>query len=164
MDGVVEVGLTEGLIEEEDLESQIFDQDVLVAIAPAGHSLLRRGRVTLRELCREPFVLREEGSGTRAVVDQALAERGLSVKPVISLAGTETIKHAVIAGMGVAIVSRLAINLELKVGSLAIVPVRDMVIRRPLHLQRLRGRDQSLVTRGFLSILASRKSDQALYT
>jgi DNA-binding transcriptional LysR family regulator len=71
------------------------------------------------------------------------------------------VKHAVVAGLGVAIASRLAIGLELKFGSLAVIPVRDLVIRRPLHLQRLRGREQSLVMQRFLSILASRKDREA---
>ena len=158
MDGVIEVGLTEGVIEAEDLDSQVFHQDELVAIAPPGHSLLRKKHVVARELCREPFILREEGSGTRVVVERALEARGLSVKPVLSLASTEAIIHSVVAGLGIAIVSRLAIGLELKFGSLTIIPVKDLVIRRPLHLQRLRGRDQSLVMQRFLSILAARNS------
>ena len=138
--GTVELGLTEGLMAAEYLDSKIFHEDELVVIAPPGHPLLKRKRVTARDLCREPFVLREEGSGTRAVVEQALRKRGLAAKPVLSLAGTEAVKHAVIAGIGLAIVSRLAIGCELEAGSLAVVPVADLRIRRPLHLQMLRGR------------------------
>lgn len=155
MEGRIEVGLTEGLIEGEHLDSQVFHRDELVAIAPPRHPLLKQGRVTARALCREPFILREEGSGTRAVVERALAARGISLKPVLSLAGTEVIKRAVIAGLGVAIVSRLTIGLELQTGSLAIILVKDLSIPRPLHLQRLRGRTQSPVMQQFLEILAS---------
>jgi len=161
-DGVIEVGMTEGIIEEQDLDSRVFHQDELVAIAPPGHRLLGRKQVMLDELCREPFILREEGSGTRAVIEQALAARGLAVKPIISLAATETIKHAVVAGIGLAIVSRLAIGLEVKFGSLAIILVKDFEIRRPLHLQRLRGRDRSLAVQRFENILASRKDREPL--
>jgi molybdate transport repressor ModE-like protein len=155
MEGTIEVGLTEGLIEAEHLDSEVFHQDELVAIAPPHHPLLKKGRVTARMLCHEPFILREEGSGTRAVVERALETRGLSVKPVLSLAGTEVIKRAVIAGLGIAIVSKLAIGLELKFGSLAVIPVKDLVIRRPLHLQWLRGRAQSPPLQQFLLTLAS---------
>jgi DNA-binding transcriptional LysR family regulator len=162
VEGVIEAGLTEGVIEAEDLHSQVFHQDQLVAIAPAGHALLRKRRVTARELCQEPFILREEGSGTRAVVERALAARELVVTPVLSLASTEAIKHAVGAGLGVAIVSRLAIGLELKFGSLVEIPVKDLVIRRPLHLQRLRGRNQSPAMQRFLSLLAARKDFHAV--
>jgi DNA-binding transcriptional LysR family regulator len=155
MEGLVEIGLTEGVIEAEHLDSEVFQEDELVAIAPRGHPLLKKRNVTTRELCDEPFVLREEGSGTRAVVEQALSKRGISVKPVLSLAGTEAIKRVVIAGVGIAIVSRLAIGCELQFGSLAIIPVKDLAIRRPLHLQRMRGKDQSPALAQFLKLLAS---------
>jgi len=92
------------------------------------------------------------------VVERALSKRGLAVKPVLSLAGTEAIKRAVIAGLGIAIVSRLAIGCELQFGSLAIIPVKDLAIRRPLHLQRMRGKNQSLALAQFLKILASWKN------
>ena len=157
LDGVVELGLTEGVIESEDLDSQVFQQDHLVAIAPPGHALSRKKRVLARELCQEPFILREEGSGTRAVVERALQARGLSVKPVLSLASTEAIKRAVGAGIGVAIVSRLSISQELRTGLLVEISVRDLVIRRPLHLQRVRDRHPSPVMDQFLSVLAARK-------
>ena len=97
--GTVELGFTEGLMEAEHLDSKVFAEDELVAIAPRGHPFLKQKRVTARDLCREPFVAREEGSGTRAVVEQALRKRQLVVKPMLSLAGTEAVKHAVIAGI-----------------------------------------------------------------
>lgn len=153
MEGSIEIGLTEGLIEIEHLDYEVFHQDELVAIVPPTHPLHERTSVAAKELCREPFILREEGSGTRAVVERALAKLGLRVKPILSLASTEAIKRMVIAGMGVAIVSRLAVGLELKINRLAVVPLKDLVIRRPLHLQRLKGRKTSPVGEEFLKAL-----------
>jgi len=157
MEGSIEVGLTEGLMEAEHLDSEVFHEDELVAIAPRGHPLLKQKRITARELCREPFILREAGSGTRAVVERALGKRGLTVKPVLSLASPEAIKRAVIAGVGVAIVSRLAISCELQIGSLAVIPVKDLVIRRPLHLQKLRSKNPSPAVSQFLRLLHAHK-------
>jgi DNA-binding transcriptional LysR family regulator len=157
MEGSIEVGLTEGLMKAEHLDSEVFHEDELVAIAPRGHPLLKQKRVTARELCREPFILREEGSGTRAVVERALGKRGLTVKPVLSLASPEAIKRAVIAGVGVAIVSRLAISCELQIGSLAVIPIKDLVIRRPLHLQKLRSKNPSPAVSRFLKLLHAHK-------
>jgi len=153
MAGSIEVGLTEGLMEAEHLDSEVFHEDELVAIAPRGHPLLKQKRVTARELCREPFILREAGSGTRAVVERALGKRGLKVKPVLSLASPEAIKRAVIAGVGIAIVSRLAISCELQIGSLAVIPVKDLAIHRPLHLQKLRSKTPSPAVSQFLKLL-----------
>ena len=157
MEGSIEVGLTEGLMEAEHLDSEVFHEDELVAIAPRGHPLLKQKRVTVRELCREPFILREEGSGTRAVVERALSKRGVAAKPVLSLASPEAIKRAVIAGVGVAIVSRLAIGCELQIGSLVVIPVNDLVIRRPLHLQKLQSKSPSPAVSQFLKLLRAHK-------
>jgi DNA-binding transcriptional LysR family regulator len=157
MEGSIEVGLTEGLMEAEHLDSEVFHEDELVAIAPRGHPLLKQKRVTARELCRQPFILREAGSGTRAVVQRALDKRGLTVKPVLSLASPEAIKRAVIAGVGVAIVSRLAISCELQIGSLAVIPIKDLVIRRPLHLRKLQSKNPSPAVSLFLKLLHAHK-------
>ena len=151
--GTIEVGLTEGPLEAEELESTVFFQDVLVPIAPPDHPLIKKGVVTAREMCREPILLREEGSGTRAVVERALHRKGITVKPLLSLASPEAIKNAVAAGMGVAIVSRLIVSLEVQAGSLRIIPVKDLSILRPLHLQRVRGRSLSPSLGKFLEVV-----------
>ncbi len=158
--GEIELGLTEGPVESEDLESEIFFQDELVAIAPAWHPLLKRGRVPVREVGRAPFLLREEGSGTRAVVERALRGKGLRIKPLLSLASPEAIKNAVAAGMGLAIVSRLIVALELRAGSLGVIPLRDLAIRRPFHRQTSRGRGASPALARFLEVLDDPSSRQ----
>jgi len=157
LNGSVELGLTEGPIEDDELESTVFFHDELVAIAPAGHPLLKRKNVTARDICREPFILREEGSGTRAVVERALRRRSLKVKPLLSLASSEAIKNAVAAGIGVAMVSRWVIEQDLQTGLLGIIPLKDLVIQRPLHLERIRGRSESPAVAKFLEVLKSQK-------
>ena len=160
LEGTIELGLTEGPLESEELESIVFFQDELVAIAPVGHPLLKKGRATVREICREPVILREEGSGTRAVMERALKRHGLKIKPLLSLASPEAIKNSVVAGMGIAIVSRLIVALELQTGSLGIIPMRDLTIQRPLHLQRIQGRSQSPAQAKFLEVLKALTPDQ----
>lgn len=157
LDGSIELGLTEGPLESEELESTVFFQDELVAIAPAGHPLLESGPVPVRKLCREPFIMREEGSGTRAVVEKALRRKRLKIKPFLSLASPEAIKNMVAAGLGIAIISRLVVGLELQTGSLGIIPLKDLTIRRPLHLQRIRGRSRSPSQVQFLEALTGHR-------
>lgn len=101
------------------------------------------------------FLLREEGSGTRAVVERALRRKGLKIKPLLSLASPEAIKNAVAAGMGLAIVSRLIVALEVQAGSLGIIPLKDLTIHRPLHRQRIRGRSRSPALIKFMEVLAA---------
>lgn len=156
LDGSIEIGLTEGPLESEELESKVFFHDELVAITPAGHPLLKKARVSAREFCREPFILREEGSGTRAVVEKTLRRKGLKLNPLLSLASPEAIKNVVAAGVGVAMISRLVIALELQAGSLGMISLSDLTIQRPLHLQRVRSRSQSPVLIKFLAVLDQR--------
>ena len=161
LDGAIDIGLTEGPLESAALDSTVFFQDELVAIAPAGHALLKRHNVTVRELCREPFLLREEGSGTRAAVERALHRHGIELVPLLSLASPEAIKQAVAAGMGLSIVSQLIVELELRAGILGVIPLKDLTIRRALHWQRARGRSLSPAALQFLDVLRSRKSYRA---
>lgn len=62
--GTIDVGLTEVPLESEKLVSSVSFKDYLVVIAPAKHPLLKKSGVPVREICRERFILREEGSGT----------------------------------------------------------------------------------------------------
>lgn len=152
--GTIQLGLTEGAIASEDLESTVFYGDELVVIAPAAHPLLKKPSVLLRELCREPFIMREEGSGTRAVVERALQRKKVQIAPRFAFASPEAIKNSVALGMGLAIVSRLIIDLELQMGLLKILPVKDLKIPRPLHLQRMRGQTPSPSQIKFQQVLA----------
>lgn len=149
----VDVALVEGSLASNDAMAEVFLLDEMVAIASPQHSLLQETPITAARLCREPFVLREVGSGTRAVVEQVLTTQGLAAQSVMSLGSTEAIKRAVAAGTGVAIVSRLAIGLELSAGKLAVVPVVDLSITRPLHRLRLRGKYEGRAAREFVRLL-----------
>ncbi len=131
----------------------VFAEDELVAIAPPGHPLLAEGPVTVERLLQEPLILREHGSGTRAVLERALSERGLSVTPLMSLGSTEAIKRAVAAGAGLAIVSRLALSLELETGRLALLTLSDLTLRRPLHRLLRRGAYPSRALQAFREML-----------
>ncbi len=154
LDGSLEIGFTEGVIETDALEATVFQEDELVAIAPTGHNILSKGGITAREFCREPLIAREKGSGTREVVEAALRRKKIVVQPVMSLGSTEAIKRAVIAGAGVAIVSRLAIGVELQSRLLGIVKLRDLSINRPLHQQKLRDRSLSAPVKEFLRFVS----------
>ena len=154
-EGKLDLGLTEGLVDSKELEAEVFLEDELVAIAAPDHPLLKRKNISLRRLCREPFVLREPGSGTRAVVERALAGQGFTVLKALSLGSTEAIKRAVATGVGVAIVSRLSIAVEVETGRLVVIPVSDLSLRRPLHRLQISDRHQGQAVQAFLALLAT---------
>src|SRR5262249_36433164 len=149
----LDVGLTEGIIAEDDLDAEVFHQDELVLIAAPGHRLARQPRVPLSAVREEPFVLREPGSGTRAVEERALARLKLPVRVVMELGSTETIKRVVAEGVGLAIMSRLAVSAECAAGTLAVLPVAGLRIARPLHLVRRKGRRDGPASQAFCAVL-----------
>lgn len=155
LDGAIEFGFTEGATGAPELEAEVFFEDELVAIAPAGHPLLRRAPLAARDLCREPLIMREAGSGTREVFEQALARKQLRFTPLLELASPEAIKSAVACGMGLAIVSRLIVSQELQTKTLGLVPLKDLSLRRPLRRQWVRGRTPSPAAARFLALLAA---------
>ncbi len=155
-DRTLDVGLTEGALPEArpDLQATVFGEDELVAIAPPGHPLIEARKLSARRLCGEPLILREAGSGTREVFERALARRGLAPQRVTMVLGsTEAIKRAVAAGLGLAVVSRLALDLELSAARLAVLPVGDLPLRRPLHLLQAQGRPLTAASQAFIDLL-----------
>jgi len=160
VDGTLDAGLTEGLPPKRDeLESVVFLQDELVPIVRPDHLRLKADcePLTLRQLCAEPMIMREAGSGTREVIEGALAKRGQKLQRVpMVLGSTEAIKRAVAAGLGVAIVSNLTIQAELASGELAILPVRNFRLTRPLHRLCWRDRPRDPATAAFLMLLDQR--------
>jgi DNA-binding transcriptional LysR family regulator len=157
LDNRVDLGLTEGLVTSDSLEVEVVARDEMLAIAAPGHPLLARAPVQARELARVPLLLREQGSGTREVIEAALLAKGLRVTPIMSLGSTEALKSAVLHGLGIAIVSRLTATHELRSGLLAELPIADLHIRRDLRLIRLKGKHQSPATRAFLELLHLRQ-------
>ena len=152
-DGALDLALTEGFADDPELSAAVFAHDALVAIAPPGHPLLTDAPIPAARFASEPMILREPGSGTRAVVEQAFRERGLTLTPRLSLGSTEAIKGAVAAGAGLAMVSRLAVSLELETGRLALLPLSDLTLRRPLHRLARRGAPESRAAQAFRSLL-----------
>lgn len=163
LDRTLDLGLTEGTAPDDaELTVRVFDEDELLIIAPPGHPLANRARpISARGLCAEGMILREPGSGTRAVFEQALARCGAGIaRAALVLNSTEAIKRSVAAGLGLAAVSRLCVEPELAVGTLVAVPVRGLRMRRPLHALTPRGRRSSAAVEAFLPLLSSPGHDR----
>lgn len=135
------------------LASQPFLPNELIAIVEPGHSLAGAGRVSLARFAREPFIVRERGSGTRETADEALARVRAPVNIVMELASNGAIKRAVAGGLGVAIVSRHSVALELKLGLVVEVPVTGFPLHRQWHLVYPRYRRPGPVGAAFLQFI-----------
>ncbi len=133
-----------------------FLENPLVVIAPGGHALARRRRLNLADLIAEPLLAREAGSGTRAAAEQAFAARGIHWPPRMALGSNEAIKHAVRAGLGLAVLSRHTLAKDPASEGLAVLPVAGFPLRRQWHLVWRRDRALSLPARTLLDDLRAR--------
>lgn len=151
--GNLDIGLTEGGVLAKALRVETLLHDELVLIVSPHHPLASTGSVPHTSLGELPVLVRERGSGTRAIVEAALAQRGVTLNPSMTLGSTEALKNAVEAELGVALVSRLTVEQELLAGRLAELHVDGLNIHRELHLVTVEGASESPVAREFLRLL-----------
>lgn len=104
----VDVGFVEGPVDHPALRTRRWRTDELVIVAQPGHTLAR-GTATVRQLAAQPWVLRERGSGTREATDRWLAARLAPMRVELELGSSEAIKRVVAAGLGLGVLSRLAV-------------------------------------------------------
>lgn len=151
LEGRLDLGLTEGFVPSTALSVEQVASDEMVLIVAPNHPLA--GTVSARQLLHVPFIMRERGSGTRDVIEASLAQLDIELEPTMALGSTEAVKNAVAAGLGVAMVSKLTVELELATGRLRTVEVSDLKIRRALHLLRLQRKRQSPAIEAFATLL-----------
>jgi DNA-binding transcriptional LysR family regulator len=164
IDGMLDLAITEAAPPAAtELLSTVVAHDVLVPIAAKNHPAAASKRpMSAAAFARYPFIAREVGSGAKSLVERTLAARGLAVQPVLTVASTEAIKQAVIAGLGVAMVSRLSIRTEIEARQIVELPVKGMAIRYPIYHVRRRGRSKSQAVTAFLQMLDEVRRDASV--
>jgi DNA-binding transcriptional LysR family regulator len=120
-----------------DTVAEPFAQNPHVIIAAPGHPLAGQRRIPIERVAAESFIVREPGSGTRLAMQQFFEERQLVCKVVMEMASNETIKQAVMAGMGVSFISRHTIDLEIQTQRLAVLDVTGTPVIRQWHVAHL---------------------------
>ncbi len=133
-----------------------FLENPLVVIAPIDHPFASRRRLKLSDLIEEPLLSREAGSGTRAAAEEAFAEKGVSWPPRMALGSNEAIKHAVRAGLGLAVLSRHALAAEPASEGLTVLPVAGFPLRKQWYLVWRQDRALSLPARTLVDDLRER--------
>jgi DNA-binding transcriptional LysR family regulator len=129
----IDLGVVEAPVSNKNLVVEPCRDDHLVAIVPPSHPLFRRTSVRFQELLEFPFICREEGSGTREVINEYMGRMegcAAGLKIAMELGSPEAVKGAVEAGMGVSVVSRATIQKELRLSTLVAIQL-DPPLRRP---------------------------------
>jgi DNA-binding transcriptional LysR family regulator len=120
-----------------DTVAEPFAQNPHVIIAAPDHPLASERDILVETVARENFIVREPGSGTRLAMQQYFDEFGLACKVGMEMASNETIKQAVMAGMGISFISRHTIDLELQTHRLVVLDVRGTPVVRLWHVAHL---------------------------
>ncbi|OIJ92428.1 LysR family transcriptional regulator [Streptomyces colonosanans] len=148
-----DLGFVEGLTVPTDLDAVVVGHDRLIVVTAPGHPWARRRTpLPAQELATTPLILREEGSGTRQVLETALG--GLA-RPLLELSSTTAVKSSAVSGAGPAVLSELAVGEELSARRLVSIPVAGVRLDRALravwrrgHRPTGPGRDLLGLTRG----------------
>jgi DNA-binding transcriptional LysR family regulator len=156
----IALGLIEGPARSRDVKTEPFLEDELVLIVSAAHEWAEIKSIPCSEIAAAPLLMRERGSGTRRVVEMALARHGVklgSLRIVMELDSTEAIKSAVEAGLGIGFVSRWAIAKDLRLdNSFRIVEVEGLRIKREFLLTYAAGPEPQGLAQEFRRFLFSR--------
>jgi LysR family transcriptional regulator, transcriptional activator of the cysJI operon len=150
------LGLIEGPAHTRDVTVEPWMEDELVMAVPASHEWDNGQEIEMGDLRETRLLLRERGSGTREIVEQALADHGLAMKelkPIMEVDSTEGILASIEAGLGVGFVSRRAIRRALLLGTLKMVPIRGVHLSRQFSLVFNRGPEPAGLPGLFLNYL-----------
>lgn len=154
--GEVSVGLVGRKADGPNFEFKYLTSDRMVLVAPPGHTLTKFKQITVSQLAAHPLVLREAGSGLRHCFEKALARVGRSMtelRVALELGSNEAIKEALHLGVGVAVMSALAVQREIKSGTLHALDVEGLSCDREMFVVQDRRRVPPISARLFLSFL-----------
>ena len=154
MDNATDLAIMLRPPEANDMHAEPFAPQPQVIVAAPDHHLARHRRIPIAALGDEPFIIRERGSDTRISMDEAFAERRFKPKVAMEIKSFETIKQAVMAGMGVSFLSAHTISQELELGRLAVLRVEGLPVVRSWHVVHLARKRLPPVAAAFKAVSA----------
>jgi DNA-binding transcriptional LysR family regulator len=160
IEGRVELGVVGAKAREAQLVQEKVMDDEMFLIVPKGHKWAATGQVRLEELIKEPFIMREPGSGTRKSIEQVLDQSGHwfgHLNVVAEMGSTEAVRQAIKAGVGVSILSECAVGEELAARSLKKVGIKGMSFQRAFYLIVHKHRTQSPLCHAFVKFLKGKR-------
>jgi DNA-binding transcriptional LysR family regulator len=137
----------------DDIEAIPFAPNPLVVMAPRDHPLVGKKQIPLSRIAEEPLILREPGSGIRDVMLRLFNQQNLSIKVRLELGSNEAIKHAIVGGLGLSVLSLHALALEGPDGPVALLDVEGFPIMRQWYIVHPKGKQLSLVAQAYLDFV-----------
>ncbi|GGB31891.1 LysR family transcriptional regulator [Virgibacillus dakarensis] len=152
---VIDLALVEGIVGNNNFNVEPIEEDQLVLIHPLDHKWTTRTEIDINELSQEKMIWREPTSGTRLIIENLLKGQGIldKIENYMELGSTQAIKSAVEAGLGISIVSRLAVERDLDQNIFREIKIKDTYFKRNLWLVRKNSRFCRKSVEDFISLL-----------
>ncbi len=163
--GSIDIGLVEGEVKKQKLILEKLIPDEMVLIVHPLHPWGKKSNVSVFDVAKEPFIIREEGSGTRQMIEKYFIKHGISpqnIRIAFIMGSTESIKSAVEEGLGVSILSKWAVKKEMRYGTLKTVPFKEDKFVRDFSLLYRKAKDTSFTLDRFLGFLKKYPFDTQL--
>lgn len=158
LDGDLELGVVGAIADMTAIAQTQLVEDEMCLVVPAGHPWSGRERVTPQELFSEAFIIREKGSGTLKSIQASFLEAGLNfseLKVVARIGSTEAIRQGIRNGMGVSILSAIAVSDDVAAGRLHTLSIEGLNLKRAFYLTHHRHRSLSPLSRIFIDFINS---------
>lgn len=136
-----------------DLEAHAIMENPLVVVAPPEHPLAKEKNIPLKRLAEEVFLVRESGSGTRIAMERFFDQQGASITTGMEVSSNEAIKQGVQAGLGLGLLSKDTVEMELTLGRLVTLDVEHFPILRYWYVVHRAGKRLSAASEAFRQFL-----------
>jgi DNA-binding transcriptional LysR family regulator len=162
LEGNVELGIVGAKDRQAQLVQKKIMDDEMFLIVPDNHRWADKRQISMDEVTREPFIMRELGSGSRKSIEQAMEESGYSLDAlnvVAEMGSTEAVRQGIKSGVGISILSKRAVAEELAGGGLRQVKIKGLSFKRAFYLIYHKRRTQSPLCRTFIEFLGRQGED-----
>jgi len=140
------------------LEFLPFLNNPIVAVAPPDHPLCTLDSLRLQDLEPHTLLVREQGSGTRKACEEYFKEKRVHFTQTLEVASADAQRECVIAGLGIALLTRHALNMELATGVLRELPVEELPLYRSWCVVQAKAKRQSPVALAFVAFIRSERA------
>ena len=156
LSGELELGVVGAQSEDSRIDQDLLFQDEMRLIVPATHKWAKMKNIALDEFQKEPFIIRESGSGTLKSIQRSLEQKGRSIRNLnvtAEMGSTEAVRQAVKAEAGVSIFSTLAVKEDVCSGQLKAIKIKGLDLTQRFYITRLKKRTPSPLCRSFFDFL-----------
>lgn len=126
----LDIGIVEGNFKNKTLIQEVFAEDSMVVVASPTHPLASKKDITISELAEQTWIVRESGSGTREATEEIFKALNIAPKNLLHFGSIQPIKASVEVGLGISLLSKWAIQKELKYGDLTVIELDSLQLKR----------------------------------